>query len=892
MQSSQIQKQQIQNGIRAIKRYITSTSYNKELLSTKNDILNKKENYFSQLQLEVDMVPDTVPQNIPIHTDEIYQDNVNIKSDSIIDKKYNVKNFSEMEKNDIQNFSEIEKNLRESESEKNSPEIDENLKEIDKEVQEITKQMKETYVARKPYDVDTKQQEDRQKEQPVDPNKFFSLLNMNNIKERTSKAYNMYLQVLSVKGTMDQVIPIVKEMQENGIPFFIHTYTNIIKVCRRPITKNGKDIVINEMKRTQNLFNKNNFLKYPSVPSIEQIKDTLQYKVLPHTERRYGIDDNDMLYYSPNIINYGTCTRRTKLKLEVEYAFYIFELARMQGIEPDTMLYTILMDVCGEHRHFERSYILFETMLEHQKRVHSNEIKYNNDKYEMTHKTNRELQIQLNKYKSLLKIDQRVVLTILKAAWKSKLYNIMENLFIYCWSNLNIVPDNTIYNLMIRSSITAEKSFIYFEQMQHFNCIPSLITYSSLLRNCIRDKRIDLYPKIFSLFNEMLSQGFIPNTQIINILLYSTCQHGDLQTCLLLWNYIDIYYKHLKDCGSYEIVLRTINKTMYNESLPHYGSVYTLDKQHFINDISNDIFTTSISIFFKSLETTNVSETTKTIRLSRADRINLAENIFAQYITQDTTIGSILTSDRRISCDILDNMLQNINISLPIMTLQNVQDPSPMLFAELVGVYTSACVGIMMQNRHEEECYTNTTNIKPLTIDTKQKLLQNTWNKINILRERFTTSFRITEHMYSYIFSMYGAADRLEDSISHYIYLTKELGLIPTKKTFNTYFKWIDINRHLGVAKRMIHEMKLYNYTVSPEYITKIKILEKKLQSMEYIPSSYPLPIRENENDNSKQGTYFGATNLPSSILNTKSKKKNYISINSQYNYPGSFNDW
>uniref|UniRef100_A0A0A9X831 Uncharacterized protein n=1 Tax=Lygus hesperus TaxID=30085 RepID=A0A0A9X831_LYGHE len=418
---------------------------------------------------------------------------------------------------------------------------------------------------------------------------------------------------------------------------------------------------------------------------------------------------------------------------------------------------------------------------------------------------------------------------------------------------------------MIRAASTAEKAFLYFEQMQHFHFTPSLITYCSLMRNCIRDQRVDLYPRIFTLFHQLVSFGFTPNTHVINTLLHAACKFSDLQTALLLWSYIDTYYSHLRDCGSYEILLRTVGGTMYDERASHCGSVYTVDRQYFGGTVTDTILSDSINTFWKLSAVGASSTTTSTslLRLDRAARIMLAENLFTHYLEQNTTLGTRLTLDSRIRRGVLDNMLQpRHGVSLPIIAASNVQEPSPMLLAELVGVYTGAAVGILMQDRNR----TGVSSSPPLTAALKQQLLHSSWEKVHALRERFPHSFRITEHMYAYIFSMYGAADRLEDSISHYVYLTQELGLKPTNKTFGTYCRWIVRNCHLGVARRMVAEMRRHNYAVPADFAARIQRIERAQSALSApATSTYPLPV--GDGDDAGGFTAVGASNLPSHIL-------------------------
>lgn len=675
-----------------------------------------------------------------------------------------------------------------------NPEITvQDIKQIDDMAQSLARSVEVRTSARQPFDTASKIVRERMKDLSTNPDDFFRASGCPTKQSRTGQSYSRYLKLLAVKGTMSQALDTWQEMKERGLPLTAPMYSEMIACCALDSSPKEQQRMLKEM--TLNKIDLNKSSHYVQAPEWVGTVEVLGKK---HHLSPLGAPKG---FHSaaPQIATYGSPRLRGAFNPSVEYAFYLFEKARQGDIVPSKQLFTQLMKVCGEHKQWERAFVVYEEFQRYANGEVMDPKQVSNKKEIALASEHREAKLEG------FKPDQVMATTLMNACLKSGVHGLVEETFHRFWES-GLQPDAPMYNLVIRSCThgsNVEKAFKYFEQLQHFGHDPSIITYTSLIRACIAPDRPEFYPKAFEVFHECVAQGFRPNEALFGTLLQATARQADVNNLMGIFKLMTKEFPHLLTNKNYTLILVGLANSMNNKRLPGYGG-YVLSRH-------------GRSLF--SSEDNQKDKSIKSLKLNREDRLVMADALYSEFILrteQQDKIGS--KSGQKLYVDAF-------------------------FLNALISVYAEAAGGILFWDRHEkkEGREDPLLSLQPAQIE---QLLQRTWAKVVTLQKAHPNVFKLTDQTYKSLIDMYGAADRLDDLVYHLLYLTRGLKQDVGKLVWNKVLEWCKDNAHHGPALVVMEEMTRLGYPIPGPvrkfFLDKEEEMEKPIEVQSF-PNTNPL---------------------------------------------------
>lgn len=676
----------------------------------------------------------------------------------------------------------------------NNPEITpDDLTQIDQMAQGLARHIEVSTTAKQPFDTAAKIVDSRLAALPTNADDFFQNAGFPTVESRTATAYSRYLKLLSKRGTTTQVLDIFDEMRQRGLPMSGTTTLAVLGALQlRNATEDDNRRMVREM-----MLNKPNLDKTTTYFRAPEWMGVIE--VLPKSKTPYGVPEG-FVSCAPNISNYGEKHVRGEFTPSVEYAFYLFERAKENGMVPTKHVMTQLMKVCGEHRQFERAFVVLEEYKRYAEgQVIDPRLAVNAKEIALA-KPHRDAKLQG------WDVDQQMAVVLMQACMSSGKTRLVEETFHRFWES-GLQPNAPMYNQVIISCTRGgyvEKAFKYFEQLQHFGHTPSIVTYSSLIRACSAPDRPEFYPRAFEVFHECIAAGFRPDKQLFYDLLTVTVEQSDVHNLVTVFRLMTRDFPHLIDVGMYSLVVTGLGKSMFNEKLPGFGG-YVLTRT------GRTLFGQTIT--GDAREDTKITSSKK-IKLTREDRLAMVDAIYSEVAlrceNQDRT-GTQGGEQFRITSHFLQ---------------------------AVIGAYSNAASGILQWDRHERKEGREDPLLR-LTSTHISQLIERTWGKVVTLQKQHPHVFKLDNSVYRSLFDMYGAADRMDDAVYHLLYLTRGLNVRIAKTTYTNLLDWCEKNAHHGPAMVIMDEMRKNRMALSNKYVGFFEAKERQMNTP-MVPNSFP----------------------------------------------------
>ncbi|KAJ3008108.1 hypothetical protein HKX48_008771 [Thoreauomyces humboldtii] len=238
----------------------------------------------------------------------------------------------------------------------------------------------------------------------------------------------------------------------------------------------------------------------------------------------------------PNLVDISRVIQVNALTQRPQEAQQAFDMISLNNLEPDLIAYNHLMDAYCRANDLEAVQRLFGEVLE--KNLKPDIITYGILVH--AHIRKRELNAAFKVYEDMKKSgvqpSQHIFSSLMKGC-------IQANDIKRAWATFDHMrsefyqPDAISYSLMIAACAKgkeAERALDLFQEMAQNGLSPTEVTFTALIKAC--GSRSDYYLEAFQLLEQMVAEGFLPNTHTYNVLFQAAAGQGDVARARMIWN--------------------------------------------------------------------------------------------------------------------------------------------------------------------------------------------------------------------------------------------------------------------------------------------------------------------------------------------------------------------